>query len=91
MKLTKKELKRIVVEESTKLNKEIDFGSNATRQEMLKEYEYQEDDLGTAMKDVINALMSIPDPGERRAAAYQFIDELTDKVEKGHLDNPRRP
>lgn len=92
MKITKKQLKRIVAEEAAKLNRQTskkEFGSNAERQEMLKEYEYEEDDLGTAMKDVINALMSIRDPGDRRAAAYEFIEDLTATVERGQLDDPR--
>ena len=71
MKITKAQLKRIVAEEARKLNKQAmtrtktDFGSNAERQEMMKEEqsknlnEDSRSDVGREIHDIKDALFEI--------------------------------
>ena len=78
MKITKKQLKRIVAEESAKLNRQTskkEFGSNAERQEQLKEVEQHGSLLGDAWKNLINELMAV-DEIERGMIAREMSEAL---------------
>ena len=80
VKLTKKDLKRIVAEESTKLNREIDFGSNAERQKKLQEVEYHGDPVVVAFKNVANEISAAEAKAKTRSEMYFLIDEIQSNI-----------
>lgn len=92
MKITKKQLKRIIAEERSKLQRREarDFGSNFERQEQLKqstqnsinEVEYYGDPVDDLMKEVMSLLRSM-DPQERNPRIYDIIDELENLAARG--------
>ena len=87
MKITKKQLKRIIAEERSKLQRREarDFGSNSERQEQLKqntqnsinEVEFYGDPLDDMMKEAMAILRSM-DPQERNPRIYDIIADLED-------------
>ena len=92
MKITKKQLKRIIAEERSKLQRREarDFGSNFERQEQLKqstqnsinEVEYYGDPVDDLMKEVMSLLRSM-EPQERNPRIYDIIDELENLAARG--------
>ena len=92
MKITKKQLKRIIAEERSKLQRrEVrDFGSNSERQDQLKqstqnsinEVEYHGDPVDDLMKEVMSILRSM-DVMERNPRIYDIIDELENLAARG--------
>ena len=92
MKITKKQLKRIIAEERSKLQRREtrDFGSNSERQEQLKqstknsinEVEYYGNPVDDLMKEVMSLLRSM-EPQERNPRIYDIIDELENLAARG--------
>jgi hypothetical protein len=68
MKLTKAKLKRIIAEETARLN-EVEYPSDrgATR---------GEEAVMMAIKDLMNALGSIPDAFDRRMVALDAVEQI---------------
>ena len=95
MKITKKQLKRIVAEESAKLNRQTskkEFGSNAERQEQLKEVEQHGSLLDDAWKNLINEIMKV-DEVERGIVARDMseaLDKFYSTRDDSHLYNALR-
>ena len=69
MKITKRQLRRIIKEEKQKLNTEaLEFGAG---------------DLEMAVKEVMSILQTMRDPVDRNAEIYMLIDMLEDLASKG--------
>jgi hypothetical protein len=69
MKITKRQLRRIIKEEKRKLNTEA--------------LEYAAGDLEMAVKEVMSILQTMRDPVDRNAEIYMIIDELEDLANRG--------
>jgi hypothetical protein len=82
MKITKKQLKRIISEESAKLNRQSAkkaFGSNAEKQKQLQEVEYHGDPVTVAFKN-LSSVISGEETGATRADIYMLIDTVGEVV-----------
>ena len=67
MKITKRQLQRIIREEKAR----------------LQEVEYHGSPMSDAVKNLMSGLMAIRDPAERRAEIYMLIDDLEDLANRG--------
>ncbi len=67
MKITKRQLKRIIKEEKAK----------------LQEVEYYGNPVGDALKNLVNELMALKDPEDRRFYTYDIIDQLENMASRG--------
>ncbi|MDB4337566.1 hypothetical protein OAA09_00950 [bacterium] len=94
MKITKNQLKRIIAEERSKLQRkeDKDFGSNTARQEQLKEVEQHGSLLDDAWKNLINEIMKV-DEMERGIVARDMseaLDKFYSTRDNKHLFNALR-
>jgi hypothetical protein len=67
MKITKRQLRRLIKEEKRK----------------LQEVEYYGNPVGDALKNLVNELMALKDPEERRFYTYDIIEQLEDMTNRG--------
>ena len=84
MKITKKQLKRIIAEERSRLQrKEVkDFGSNAARQAQLKEVEYHGDPATVAFKNLSSVISAAEQQINSRQDVYMLVDTIKEEVNK---------
>jgi hypothetical protein len=69
MKVSKRQLRKIIKEEKRKLNTEA--------------LEYPAGDLEMAVKEVMNILQTMHDPADRNSEIYMIIDELEVLADRG--------
>jgi len=96
MKITKRQLKRLIAEERGKLIKESRRGASPMKSRADPEFarlikreavdivgDPAVDELTMVTKDLISILNSIRDPMERNAEIYNIIDQLEDLASRG--------